>query len=119
MSPSPTGTSEPTPTLSPSTQPIPNRMPPPQQPSGTSTLRSFKYKCAQGKSFRVDFEASKAVVLFDTGKAYLFRQVESGSRIRYANGDYMLYGKGKDAYIEHNQKRLYDKCVAQPLSTRK
>ena len=126
-SPAPTGTSELNPTLSPSSQPAlfpsttpgttptPNRMAPIQHPSGTSTIRSFKYKCVQGKFFQADFQADKAVIVLDTGAKYLFRQVESGSGIRYANGSYMLYGKGNNAYIEQNQKRLYDKCAAQPL----
>ena len=127
MSPAPTETSEPNPTLSPSSQPTlspstapsttpnPNRIAPIQRPSGTSTIRSFKYKCVQGRFFQADFQGDKAVIIFDTGAKYLFRQVESGSGIRYANGSYMLYGKGNNAYIEQNQKRFYDKCAAQPL----
>lgn len=71
------------------------------------------YQCANGKSFQADYQPDRVQVRLDPTQTLTLPQAISASGARYSDGHTTLWDKGGNAFIEVDNQRIYDQCVAQ------
>lgn len=72
------------------------------------------YRCKKGKTFQVEFLKGTAQLTLKNNQTYSLKQVPSASGGQYTNGKINLYTKEDSAFIEINQKMMYDNCTTKP-----
>jgi membrane-bound inhibitor of C-type lysozyme len=77
-------------------------------PQGGNVVHYF---CAEGDLTAV-FLDGKVNITWPDERTVDLLQVRSGSGIRYESGTLMFSGKGSDAFMEDNGKRIFDNCLA-------
>ncbi|CAD5918518.1 hypothetical protein PCC9214_00504 [Planktothrix tepida] len=71
------------------------------------------YECTQNKTFEAQFSPNTAQVQLSSDETLTLTQVPTASGVRYSDGKITLYTKGKEAFIEKNDHKLYEQCLAQ------
>lgn len=79
---------------------------------GQAQARTFTYECDDGKSFQVEFTNESARLILSQEEVLNLSQVISASGARYSNDETTLFTKGNEAFIEVNDERTYNNCVA-------
>ncbi len=74
------------------------------------------YTCAGGRTIKATYYADKVRVVLSDGRTLTLPQTQSGSGIRYANGDqsFVFWSKGTTAFVEEGpqQTETYSNCNA-------
>lgn len=72
-----------------------------------------KYQCNGGRTFEAQFLPESAQVKLDENQMLNLAQVPSASGTRYTDNSTTLSTKGNEAFIEVENKVVFERCVAQ------
>lgn len=82
------------------------------QAPAPKVINSVVYECDQGKGFSAEFLDDKTVRATFGSKVFVLPQEPAASGARYGNGSITIFTKGREAFVEVGDKRLFDNCVA-------
>lgn len=75
--------------------------------------RIANYRCNGGRTFEATFLRNSARVRLERNRTITLPQVRSASGARYSDGRTTLSTKGNEAFIEVNNRRVFEQCVTQ------
>ncbi|WP_416667513.1 MliC family protein [Egbenema bharatensis] len=97
-------------------EPSPALDPDPTDPTIiTPDTRTYRYQCAGGQTFDVEYSLELATIVLESETLRL-TQTPAASGARYSDGTVTLYTKGEEAFVEMGDHIIYEDCVGEPIA---
>lgn len=82
-------------------------------PATAEQQQVVRYQCNNGRTFEAQYLPETAQVKLGENETLTLKQTPAASGVRYSDDNTTLFTKGKEAFIEVENQKVFEGCVAQ------
>ncbi|MFB2938087.1 MliC family protein [Aerosakkonemataceae cyanobacterium BLCC-F154] len=88
-------------------------------PASAEQQQVYRYQCNNGKTFEAEYSSETAQLKLGENETLTLKQTPAASGVRYTDDRTTLFTKGNQAFIEVENQRVFDGCVAQDTTNQR